>query len=178
MQLSYAALGDLLEDVLPATLEELPPPRRHALEIALLLEDAHGRPPDQRGIGLAVLGALRALASSSPLLVAIDDAQWLDAPTAAVLEFALRRLRREPVGVLVAGRTAGGLELSPALPVERLRVGPLNEAAIHRDRPRAARRRAAAARARCAFTRRAPETRSMRSSWRARSAEPAVRARR
>ena len=63
---------------------------------------------------------------------AIDDAQWLDAPTAAVLEFALRRLRREPVGVLVAGRTDGGLELERALPVERLRVGPLGEAAIHR----------------------------------------------
>jgi DNA-binding CsgD family transcriptional regulator len=132
VQLSYAALGDLLEDVLPETLEELPAPRRHALEVALLLEDAHGRPPDQRGIGLAVLGALRALASSGPVLVAIDDAQWLDAPTASVLEFALRRLRREAVGVLVAGRTAGGLELAPALPVESLRVGPLNDAAIHR----------------------------------------------
>ena len=56
-------------------------------------------------IGLAVLGAFRALARPAPVLVAIDDAQWLDAPTAAVLEFALRRLRREPVGVLVAGRT-------------------------------------------------------------------------
>jgi len=132
VQLSYAALGDLLQDVLPETLEELPAPRRHALEIALLLEDAHGRPPDQRAIGLAVLGALRALASSGPVLVAIDDAQWLDAPTAAVLEFALRRLRGEPVGVLVAGRTAGGLELAPSLPVERLRVGALNQAAIHR----------------------------------------------
>jgi DNA-binding CsgD family transcriptional regulator len=132
VQLSYTALGDLLEDVLPATLMELPAPRRNALEIALLLEDPRGRPPDQRGIGLAVLGALRSLASSRPVLVAIDDAQWLDAPTAAVLEFALRRLRREPVGVLVAGRTAGGLELDQALPMERLRVGPLNPAAIHR----------------------------------------------
>ena len=122
---------------MPETLEELPAPRRHALEVALLLEDSHGRPPDQRGIGLAVLGALRLLASSGPVLVAVDDAQWLDAPTAAVLEFALRRLRREPVGVLVAGRTAGGLELGNdvqvgALSVERLSVGSLNEAAIHR----------------------------------------------
>jgi AAA ATPase-like protein len=132
MQLSYAALGDLLEEVLPETLERLPAPRRHALEVALLLEDSHGRPPDPRGIGLALLGALRLLAASGPVLAAIDDAHWLDAPTASVLEFALRRLRREPVGVLVAGRTDGGLGLDGALPVERLRVGPLSEAAIRR----------------------------------------------
>jgi DNA-binding CsgD family transcriptional regulator len=132
VQLSYAALGDLLEEVLPETLEELPMPRRRALEIALLLEDPRGRAPDQRGVGLALLGALRALAASRPVLLAIDDSQWLDAPTAAVLEFALRRLRREPVGVLVAGRDVSGVAFEQALPVERVRVGPLNEGAIHR----------------------------------------------
>jgi len=132
VQLSYAALGDLLEEVLPETLEELPVPRRRALEVALLLEDPRGRSPDQRGVGLALLGALRALAADRPVLVAIDDVQWLDAPTAAVLEFAVRRLRRESVGVLVAGRDVSGLSLGQSLPVERVRVGPLNEGAIHR----------------------------------------------
>src|SRR6188472_986975 len=43
VQLSYAALGDLLEPVLAETLEELPPPQRRALEVALLLEDPQGR---------------------------------------------------------------------------------------------------------------------------------------
>jgi hypothetical protein len=43
------------------------------------------------------------------VLLAVDDVQWLDAASARVLEFALRRLRDERVGVLlrVAGRGAG-----------------------------------------------------------------------
>jgi Predicted ATPase len=48
VQLSFAALGDLLEDVLDETLTELPRPQRRALEVALLLEDPQGLPPDQR----------------------------------------------------------------------------------------------------------------------------------
>jgi predicted ATPase len=50
---------------------------------------------------VAVLGALRALAEG-PLLLAVDDVQWLDAPSAAALAFALRRLRDEPVGIVVS----------------------------------------------------------------------------
>ena len=135
VQLSFAALGDLLEDVLDETLGELPRPQRRALEIALLLEDPQGLPPDQRAIGLAVLGAFRFLAASRPVLVAVDDVQWLDGPSAAVLQFALRRLRREPLGVLATlrpGAPEDVLELERALPVERLRLGPLTAASIHR----------------------------------------------
>src|SRR5580765_6583323 len=135
VQLSFAALGDLLEDVLDETLGELPRPQRRALEIALLLEDPQGLPPDQRAIGLAVLGAVRFLAASRPVLVAVDDVQWLDGPSAAVLQFALRRLRREPLGVLATlrpGAPEDVLELERALPTERLRLGPLTAASIHR----------------------------------------------
>src|SRR3954452_8606486 len=135
VQLSFAALGDLLDDVLVDTLQELPPPQRRALEVALLLEDPRGRPPDQRAIALAVLGAFRSLAATERVLVAIDDAQWLDRPTAAVLEFALRRLRREALGVIVTVKTGAPsdvLELERALPTVRLRLGPLDAAAIHR----------------------------------------------
>jgi DNA-binding CsgD family transcriptional regulator len=135
VQLSFATLGDLLDDVLDETLPELPRPQRRAIEVALLLEDPEGQPPDQRAIGLAVLGALRFLAASRPVLVAVDDVQWLDGPSAAVLQFALRRLRREPLGVLATlrpGATEGVLDLERALPVERLRLGPLNAASIHR----------------------------------------------
>jgi predicted ATPase len=95
VQLSFAALGDLLADVLGETLDELPTPQRRALEVALLLEESPGPPPDERAIGLAVLGVLRALARERSVLVAVDDAQWPDQPTATVLEFALRRLRAD-----------------------------------------------------------------------------------
>jgi DNA-binding CsgD family transcriptional regulator len=132
VQLSYAALGDLLDDVLDDVLEGLSAPRRRALEVALLLEDPHGSSPDQRAVGLAVLDGFRTLASFGPLLVAVDDAQWLDAPSKAVLEFALRRVHREPVGVLYAVRPSGGLDLGRELPVERIRLEPLSASALHR----------------------------------------------
>ena len=135
VRLSFAALGDLLAGALQEALADLPLPQRRALQVALLLADPEGEPSDQRAIGLAVLNLLRTLSSAGPLLVAIDDAQWLDAPSAAVLAFALRRLGDEPVGVLATVRLTGGEP--PAVPfeiwlqTERLRLGSLNLAAVH-----------------------------------------------
>lgn len=128
---SYVALGDLLGAALPDALETLPTPQRRALSVALLLEDADGRQPDQRSVGAAVLGVIRALSCARPVVLAIDDVQWLDAASAAALEFALRRVGDELVGVLAARRAglADGLELAGA---ERLTVGPLSVGATHR----------------------------------------------
>ena len=135
VKLSFAALGDLLAGALQEALPALPVPQRRALEAALLLAEPEGEPPDQRAIGLGLLNVLRALASAGPVLVSIDDAQWLDQPTATVLAFALRRLAAEPVGVLATVRLGGGkppaVAFGPWLPAERLRLGPLNLAAIH-----------------------------------------------
>lgn len=78
MQLSFAALADLLEPHLEAVLPALPGPQRRALEVALLLEDETDGAPDQRTISAGTLNAIRALARERPVLVAIDDAQWLD----------------------------------------------------------------------------------------------------
>jgi DNA-binding CsgD family transcriptional regulator len=139
VQLSFAGLGDLLADVLEETLPALPSPQRRALEVALLLEEAQGPPPDPRAIALAFLSVLRLLARSGPALIAVDDAQWLDAPTAAVLEFALRRFGSEPIGLLAAVRREEGrialLELERVIPERRLRrlaVGPLSVGALQR----------------------------------------------
>jgi len=135
VKLSFAALGDLLAEVLEEALPALPVPQRRALQVALLLAEPEGEPPDQRAIGLALLNVLRTLSTRGPLLVAIDDAQWLDAPSAAVLAFALRRLGAEPIGVLATVRLTGGeppaVVFEPWLPAERLRLGPLNLAAVH-----------------------------------------------
>jgi AAA ATPase domain len=81
--LAHAGLGDLLDDVLEEVLPALPAPRRQALEIALLLAEAEDRAPDARAVGVAVLTALRGLAEEGPLVVAVDDVQWLDASPAA-----------------------------------------------------------------------------------------------
>src|SRR5690349_6344407 len=81
VKLSFAALGDLLADVLEDTLPRLPAPQRRALEVALLLEESASPPPDGRSIGVAVLGLLRIAAAQAPVVIAIDDVQWLDRPT-------------------------------------------------------------------------------------------------
>ncbi|HEX6129368.1 MAG TPA: ATP-binding protein, partial [Candidatus Limnocylindria bacterium] len=86
--LSYAALDELLAPLVPA-IENLPSPRRRALEAALLLADVP-RPPDQRAIGLAVADLLGSQAGNRPVMVGLDDRQWLDQATAAVLAFGLR----------------------------------------------------------------------------------------
>ena len=55
----------------------------------------------QGAIALGFLNALRGLAAEQPVVVAIDDVQWLDPPSAFSIAFALRRLEREPVAVLM-----------------------------------------------------------------------------
>jgi DNA-binding CsgD family transcriptional regulator len=137
--LSFAALGDLLDGVLDEVLPALPDPQRRALEVALLRADAGKDPADQRAVSVATLGVLRLLARSGPLVVAVDDVQWLDGPSARVLAFAVRRLTNEPVGLLVSVRTTGRqavpLNLEQAWPpdrVGRLLVGPLSVGALQR----------------------------------------------
>ena len=134
--LAHAGLGDLFEGVLGAMLPSMPAPRRSALEVALLLTAAEGRAPDARAIGVAVLTGLRSLVASGPLVVAVDDVQWLDASSAAALEFALRRLLDEPVYLLLARRTGeSGPTPEAVLPAEVVaqhQVGPLSVGATHR----------------------------------------------
>ena len=66
--LSFAGLSELLGDVLGAALDSLRPPRRRALEVALLLTEPGQTPPDPLAIGLAVHDLLEALAQQGPLL--------------------------------------------------------------------------------------------------------------
>jgi hypothetical protein len=135
---SFAALADLLRPVLPEGLAWLPSPQRRALAAALLLEDVEGSAPDERAIAFAVFQLLRE-DRSEPLLVAVDDAQWLDPASASVLGFALRRLTGAPAAILIARRSDGSeavpLGLERAFPDERLRrlrLGPLSVGATHR----------------------------------------------
>ena len=150
VQLGLTALADLLEPRLGSVLADLPGPQRRALEIALLLREDDGRAPDQRAMAAGTLNALRALARERPVLVAIDDAQWLDASSAEVVAFALRRLQSEQVGLVTAWRTersavaplpdsssgSGVRRRSIALrgdrPAVRIEVGPLSLGALNR----------------------------------------------
>jgi DNA-binding CsgD family transcriptional regulator len=135
--LDFTGLGDLLDGVASEVLPELTAPQRRALEVALLIDELPGR-ADSRALGVAVRSSLRLLSRDEPLVLAIDDVQWLDAATATALEFALRRLRDERILLLVARRLGehadprglGDLEDSDR--TERLHVRPLSVGAIHR----------------------------------------------
>jgi predicted ATPase len=80
--LSFSGLSDLLSDVVADVSPLLLPVRRRALEVALLLAEPGDDVPDARAIGVALLDVLRILAERGPVLVAIDDMQWLDSPSA------------------------------------------------------------------------------------------------
>ena len=120
-QMPYAALGDLLASV---SLDGLPGPQRHALEVALLRAEPR-EPLHQRAVALGLLGVL----AQEPTLLAIDDVQWLDHPSEVVLAFAARRLSGLRVGLLVARRGAGALPLHLDEPA-RVTVGPLDVAGL------------------------------------------------
>ena len=94
--------------------------------------------PDPRAIGIALLDALQLLAEQKPVVVALDDLQWLDPSSAGVLQIALRRLKTERVGLLTTVRAAPDLEshveLDRSFPDERLArimLGPLTLGALH-----------------------------------------------
>ena len=101
---AFAGLSELLGGVLDGVAPSLAAPRRRALEVALLLAEPNGQAPDAHAIGLALVDVLGALCQTGPVLVALDDVQWLDASSVAVLQVAMRRLREQPVGVLMTLR--------------------------------------------------------------------------
>ena len=135
-RIAFATVGDLFAPVIDETRSLLVPVQRRALESALLLREPDPSPPEARLLGLALVSVLHALAQERPILIAIDDVQWVDPSSADVLTFMVRRLEGEPVGVLVAERGRSGpapLELDRTFAAfRRLSVEPLSVGAIHR----------------------------------------------
>jgi DNA-binding NarL/FixJ family response regulator len=128
--LSFLGLGDLLDDIADDDLEALPEPQAKALELALL-RTAGERSPDRVSVARGALNVLRRFAADKPTVVAIDDVQWLDTPSADVLRFVAHRLIDERLGFLVAVRTGSrtSLELDRDFPgsgLDRLRLETLS----------------------------------------------------
>ncbi|MBX7266356.1 AAA family ATPase [Micromonospora sp. Llam7] len=114
--LAFAALHELLWPVLDR-LETLAAPQAAALRGALGMS----RDPANRFlIGAAVLSLLSGLARERPVLVVVDDAQWVDEASAHCLGFVARRVATEPVAVLLTGHehpASGPWEGLPTLEV-------------------------------------------------------------
>lgn len=134
-RLSYAALADIVGVAFDEVRAALPGPQERALA-TVLLRVATDEPADARVTATALVTVLTALAEDCPVLLAIDDVQWLDGASAGALAFAARRFPRR-LGLLVSRRTEGvagvPIGLDRALPeerLERLAVGPLSLAAL------------------------------------------------
>ena len=134
-QLSFAALTDLLEDVDGDAVASLPAPQLQALEVALLRAVPGSASSEPRAIAFALLNVLRAQAARRPVLVAVDDVQWLDPASSEALTFAARRLEGDAVRFLLARRPGPLSPVEQALErrgLERLQVGPLGMVPMRR----------------------------------------------
>lgn len=134
--LAFAGLGDLFEGLDSAILSTLPLVQQQALSAALLLSEAPAGALGNRVVGVAVLGVLRLLSLSGPLVLAVDDVQWLDTSSRNALSFALRRLADEPVRLIVSCRTgvfAAAVEHADlGVGGERIVVGPVSIGVLQR----------------------------------------------
>lgn len=133
LQLSYAALSDLFEDIDVATVDGVPPPQLRALEIALLRAAPDGAPPEPLSVAAGFTRVLRGLSERGRVLVAIDDVAWLDRASKDTLAFAARRLGRREVRFLLTRRVGSPSQLEHAFSptgLKRLDVGALSFGAV------------------------------------------------
>src|SRR5256712_12121883 len=132
----FAGLHDLLHPTL-GLLGRLPPIHASALRSSLGLGPRIES--DRLIIGAAVLGLISAYAEDAPLLLTVDDAQWLDRASTEAIGFAARRLVADPVAILIAVREGEEAPLLAAgLP--ELRLAGLDAAAAARPPSRTASR--------------------------------------
>ncbi|MDG6105555.1 helix-turn-helix transcriptional regulator [Dactylosporangium aurantiacum] len=118
-RLPFAGLHQLLRPVLGRA-DELPDPQRDAVLTAFGM--ARGAAPDVFLVALAVLNLLGEAAAETGALLLVEDAHWLDPPSADALAFVARRLDADPIVLLAAARDgyADGFGALDQLRVERL----------------------------------------------------------
>ncbi|WP_068110864.1 helix-turn-helix transcriptional regulator [Nocardioides dokdonensis] len=113
----FAGLLQVLRPVL-GLLEDIPAAQRTALASALALGPVPDQEPSRFAVGAATLSLVARAAEDRPLLLLVDDAHLLDAPSAEALVFAARRMLSDAVAVLVAVRPdEPGARVLDSLPV-------------------------------------------------------------
>lgn len=101
-ELAFAGLQQICSQIPREILELLSEPQRDAIRVALGWSD--GVVPSPLLLGAAMLEHLADMAERRPVLVVVDDAQWLDRPTAQTLAFVARRLDTEALGIVFGVR--------------------------------------------------------------------------
>ena len=124
--LSFGALADLVSGIEPQVLDRLSEPQRRALDAVRLRRQPSSKDLERRVVGTALCSALEGAGTRTPVLIVVDDAQWLDQPSEEALRFAVRRLRHESVALVVSVRSGGHvpdpLGLDAAVPGGAARV--------------------------------------------------------
>ena len=102
--LPFATLVDLLSRAVPDSTEDSADVSRIRQTLVSELADDLWEPPDPLRLRLDVLGNIERMSRSSPVLLVVDDAHWVDPSSGAVLAFLARRLGGMRVSMLVAAR--------------------------------------------------------------------------
>jgi DNA-binding CsgD family transcriptional regulator len=121
--IGFSALNQV---VLPISgeIDGLRPAHQEALNVALGFGKGH--PPDRLLVSKATLALLRRTARKRPVLVVVDDLQWVDRATAGVLGFVARRVQGTKIGLLAAFRT-GDETFFERVGLPEIEVGPLDD---------------------------------------------------
>ncbi len=134
MQLPFTVLRDVLLPLYAEFSAGLPAPQRRALGRALLVDEEDGAEPAPQAVAAATAGIIQAAGGAQPLVVVLDDMQWVDAGSAQALRYALRRRHTGRFAVVMARRAGyedavvGGISASSG--VEVMEVSPLSLGAI------------------------------------------------
>ena len=124
----YAGVHELVHPIL-GHVDALPVYQRRALLAAFGL--AEEQPPNPLHIGVAMLGLIEEAAAHRPLMLIVDDAQWLDDSSLHVVTFVGRRLASSPVMMLCALRSRLDGKATRLLSLPRLPLGTLDAAESH-----------------------------------------------
>jgi DNA-binding CsgD family transcriptional regulator len=98
----FAGLHQLLSPYLFDHIGSLPERQQKALYAAFGMAD--DITPQMFSVGLASLELISGLAEEFPVVLVVDDAQWIDAPSSEVLAFIARRLEAERAVMLLSVR--------------------------------------------------------------------------
>jgi DNA-binding CsgD family transcriptional regulator len=100
-ELPFAGMHQLVRPCLDLV-ERLPDPQAAALRSALGL--SFDGVNDRFLVSVGLLSLLAEACEDGPVLCCVDDAQWLDQPSAEALVFAARRFQAEPIALLMTVR--------------------------------------------------------------------------
>src|SRR5262245_54344561 len=134
----YGTIADLLGEVDVEVLAGLPGVQRLAADRVLLHDAGNGPTTDQRVVAATMVSVVERLSERAPVVIAIDDLQWLDQSSQAAVGFVARRLRGR-AGLLVTERTepdrgsvASWLQLGTPDGIDQIHVRPLSTCGLHR----------------------------------------------